>query len=54
MIRTALLTAIPAVPVGRTAAAGAQHATPSPRDTTPVSVVREYVAAFDAKELDAI
>ncbi|HYW32595.1 MAG TPA: nuclear transport factor 2 family protein [Gemmatimonas sp.] len=39
---------------GRTAAAGAQGAVISPRDTTPISVVREYVAAFNAKDLDAM
>ena len=40
--------------LGRTAAAGAQRAVISPRDTTPISVVREYVAAFNAKDLDAM
>ncbi len=40
--------------VGHTAAAGAQRAMNSPRDTTPISVVREYVAAFNAKDLDAM
>lgn len=40
--------------LGHTAAAGAQRARRSPRDTTPISVVREYVAAFNAKELDAM
>ncbi len=38
----------------RPAAAGAQRAVISPRDTTPISVVREYVAAFNAKDLDAM
>ena len=40
--------------LSRTAVAGAQRAVTSPRDTTPVSVVREYVAAFNAKDLDAM
>lgn len=40
--------------LGHTAAAGAQRAANSPRDTTPISVVREYVAAFNAKDLDAM
>ena len=40
--------------LGRTNAAGAQRAVNSPRDTTPISVVREYVAAFNAKDLDAM
>ncbi len=40
--------------LGRTAAADAQSAVPSPRDTTPTAVVREYVAAFNAKDLDAM
>ena len=40
--------------LGRPAAAGAQGAVPSPRDTTPTAVVREYVAAFNAKDLDAM
>ncbi|MCC7051777.1 MAG: nuclear transport factor 2 family protein [Gemmatimonadaceae bacterium] len=26
----------------------------TPHDTTPISVVREYVAAFNAKDLDAM
>ncbi len=39
---------------GLSAAAGAQRAVNSPRDTTPISVVREYVAAFNAKDLDAM
>jgi SnoaL-like domain len=37
-----------------TGAAGAQRAVISPRDTSPISVVREYVAAFNAKDLDAM
>ena len=53
-MRTAFLLLLLAFPVGRTAAAGAQRAVPSPRDTTPISVVREYVAAFNAKDLDAM
>ena len=40
--------------LGRTTAAGAQRAVITPRDTTPISVVREYVAAFNAKDLDAM
>ena len=40
--------------LGRSAAADAQRAVLSPRDTTPTSVVREYVAAFNAKDLDAM
>lgn len=40
--------------LGRPAAAGAQRAAISPRDTTPMAVVREYVAAFNAKDLDAM
>jgi hypothetical protein len=40
--------------LGRPAAAGAQRTVISPRDTTPISVVREYVAAFNAKDLDAM
>jgi hypothetical protein len=39
---------------GHTADAGAQRAVNSPRDTTPISVVRAYVAAFNAKDLDAM
>lgn len=39
---------------GHTAAAGAQRVVHSPRDTMPISVVREYVAAFNAKDLDAM
>lgn len=53
-MRTVFLLALLALPVGRTAAAGAQRAALSPRDTTPISVVREYVAAFNAKDLDAM
>ena len=40
--------------LGRPAAAGAQRAESRARDTTPISVVREYVAAFNAKNLDAM
>lgn len=40
--------------LGRTAAAGAQRAVISPRDTAPISVVRAYVSAFNAKDLDAM
>jgi hypothetical protein len=54
MMRTVFLLILLASPVGRTAAAGAQRAVLSPRDTTPISVVREYVAAFNAKDLDAM
>jgi len=54
VMRTVFLLVLLTLPVGRTAAAGAQRATLSPRDTTPVSVVREYVAAFNAKDLDAM
>ncbi len=39
---------------GHTAAAGAQGAVDRPRDITPISVVRKYVAAFNAKDLDAM
>ncbi len=53
-MRTVFLLVLLAFPVGRTAAAGAQPAARSPRDTTPVSVVRKYVAAFNAKDLDAM
>ena len=53
-MRTVFLLFLLAFPVGRTAAVGAQRAGPSPRDTTPISVVREYVAAFNAKDLDAM
>ncbi len=53
-MRTVFLLVLLAFPVGRTAAAGAQRAVLSPRDTTPISVVREYVAAFNAKDLDAM
>ncbi|MCC6244838.1 MAG: nuclear transport factor 2 family protein [Gemmatimonadaceae bacterium] len=53
-MRTVFLLVLLAFPVGRTAAVGAQPAARSPRDTTPVSVVREYVAAFNAKDLDAM
>ena len=53
-MRTVFLLFLLAFPVGRTAAVGAQRAVPSPRDTTPISVVREYVAAFNAKDLDAM
>lgn len=54
MTRTILLLILLAFPVGRTAAAGVQRAAPSPRDTMPIAVVREYVAAFNAKDLDAM
>ena len=53
-MRTVVLLLLLALPLGRTAAAGAQRTALSPRDTTPVSVVREYVAAFNAKDLDAM
>lgn len=53
-MRTVLLLALLALSVGRTAAAGAQRAPFSPRDTTPVSVVRAYVTAFNAKDLNAM
>ncbi|MBK8058820.1 MAG: nuclear transport factor 2 family protein [Gemmatimonadetes bacterium] len=53
-MRTVFLLLLLAFPVGRTAAVGAQRAVASPRDTTPISVVREYVAAFNAKDLDAM
>lgn len=54
MMRTVFLLLLLALPVGRTASAGAQPAAVSPRDTMPISVVREYVAAFNAKDLDAM
>lgn len=53
-MRTIFLLVLLAFPVGRPPAAGAQRAALSPRDTTPVSVVREYVAAFNARDLDAM
>lgn len=53
-MRTFCLLALLALPVGSTAVAGAQGAGLSPRDTTPVTVVRAYVAAFNAKNLDAM
>lgn len=53
-MRTVVLLVLLVFPVGRAADAGAQPAALSPRDTTPVSVVREYVAAFNAKHLDAM
>lgn len=53
-MRTLFLLTLLALPVGRTAAAGAQPVSLSPRDTTPIAVVREYVAAFNAKDLDAM
>ena len=53
-MRTVFLPVLLAVTVGRTATAGAQRAVASPRDTTPIAVVREYVAAFNAKDLDAM
>lgn len=40
--------------LGRAADAGAQRAVTSPRDTMPTAVVRTYVAAFNAKDLDAM
>ena len=40
--------------LGRTTAAAAQRVVINRRDTTPISVVREYVAAFNAKDLDAM
>jgi hypothetical protein len=40
--------------LGGTTAAAAQRPVISPRDTTPIAVVREYVAAFNAKDLDAM
>lgn len=52
MLRSLLATLI--VVLAPHAAAGAQHAALSPRDTMPSSVVREYVAAFNAKDLDAM
>lgn len=53
-MRTVVLFFLLALPIGRSAAAGAQRALPSPRDTTPISAVREYVTAFNAKSLDAM
>jgi hypothetical protein len=53
-MRTVFLLVVLAYSVGRTATAGAQPAAPTPRDTTPISVVREYVAAFNAKDLNAM
>lgn len=53
-MRTLLLLVLLALPVGGVASAGAQRAPLSPRDTTPISVVRAYVAAFNAKDLDAM
>ena len=40
--------------LGHSTAAAAQRVVSSPRDTTPISVVREYVTAFNAKDLDAM
>lgn len=54
MIRAFLLLALLAFPIGRGAAVAAQSVTPSPRDTTPIAVIRTYVAAFNAKDLDAM
>ena len=54
VMRTVFLLVLLAFPVGRTAAVGAQPAARGPRDTTPVAVVREYVAAFNAKDLGAM
>lgn len=53
-MRTVVLLVLLAVSVGCTPSAGAQRAAVSPRDTSPISVVREYVAAFNAKDLDAM
>lgn len=53
-MRTLFLLVLLALPVGGVASAGAQPAPLSPRDTTPISVVRAYVAAFNAKDLDAM
>jgi hypothetical protein len=53
-MRTVFLLVLLALPVVRTATAGAQGAALSPRDTMPISVVRDYVAAFNAKDLDAM
>lgn len=53
-MRTLILLTLLALPVGSAATVGAQQAAPSPRDTTPIAVVREYVAAFNAKNLDAM
>jgi len=53
-MRTRFLLVLLALPVGSAATVGAQQGTPSPRDTTPIAVVREYVAAFNAKNLDAM
>lgn len=53
-MRTVVLLVLLALPVGRTASVGAQRPAPSQPDTTPISVVRGYVAAFNAKDLDAM
>lgn len=53
-MRAVVLLLLLALPLGRTAAALGPRAAPSPRDTTPISVVREYVTAFNAKDLDAM
>lgn len=53
-MRTVLLLVLLALPVGRTASAGAQRPAISPRDTTPIAVIRAYVAAFNAKNLDVM
>ena len=44
-----------ALVIAATSHAGAQGVAPAPpRDTGPAAVVREYVAAFNAKDLDAM
>jgi hypothetical protein len=40
--------------LGATTAPAQPVASVAPRDTTPIAVVREYVAAFNAKDLDAM
>lgn len=52
-MRTVILLVLLALPVGATSA-GAQRAPLTPRDTTPIAVVRAYVAAFNTKDLDAM
>lgn len=54
VMRTVFSLVLLAMPFGGAASASAQRAPLSPRDTTPIAVVREYVAAFNAKDLDAM
>lgn len=53
-LRIAVVAPLVALALGGAPVAHGQAAATTPRDTTPVAVVRDYVAAFNAKELDAM